>query len=125
MPVNNTRIAQRLATLAAKPATNGEDAARTDRANERAEPREQVYRFGRLLYGQNVEMKCIVADISEGGARVKFDVTSEGLPEYVVLKFEATGQTRRARVVWQRDHSAGLSFRLQRQGKFTGFAARP
>ena len=42
----------------------------------------------------------------------------------VAAEANAKEATRQARVAWQRDYSAGLSFQLNRPGKFTDFAAR-
>lgn len=124
MSSNSTRINERLASLTARGAASDDDRRPSGRRAERSEPRKEAQQIGRLFFGDGCERKCRITDISVGGARVKFEYASEKLPEYVTLKFEATGQSRQARVAWQRDYSAGLSFQLLRPGKFTDFAAK-
>lgn len=117
MAVNTTRIAERIALIAAKPAVEFAQETRPAR-NGRLEERRPVYRFARLILADRFELNCVIIDMSDSGARVRFDGASDGLPEYLLLKLEASGVTKRARVVWQRDHSAGLSFRLERVNGF-------
>ncbi len=109
-PSAPSRINARLAALAATPASKTAPPAISTRENLREEPREKVYRFARLVLTGEASVKCVVLDLSRGGARVQFDSIGAGLPEFVTLEFEASGITRRARVRWERDHQAGLAF---------------
>jgi hypothetical protein len=53
---------------------------------------------------------CILADISEGGARIKIDENVQ-IPEYFVLLFNPKGQpSRPCRVVWRKESYLGLKF---------------
>jgi hypothetical protein len=106
----NSRIHARLAALAATPASKDAPATARRATESRTEPREKVYRFARLVLSGDRAVKCVVLDLSRGGARVQFDNFGAGLPEYVVLEFEASGVSRKARVSWERDHVAGLAF---------------
>lgn len=57
----------------------------------------------------------MVLDISAGGVRIAVDGAVD-LPGDVILKFDRTGETHSARVVWQDRNEYGLSYReLNRQ----------
>lgn len=107
-PNAQQRLAQRLASIAAAPPIAVEGRC------DRAEPRRSVYRQGRLIVAGGVELNCMIVDTSENGARVELD-GAESLPDFVTLKIVMTGASRRARVIWRRGRSAGLSFRYDRQ----------
>ncbi len=111
MTADNTRFGARLAAIAARPASAIAPPIARRLINEgRDEHREKVYRFARLRLPDNGVLNCIVLDLSRGGARVKVDGCAEGLPEYLMLEFEASGVTKRARVAWEREHTVGLQF---------------
>ncbi|MFZ5617778.1 MAG: PilZ domain-containing protein [Pseudomonadota bacterium] len=116
MTVNTTRVAQRLAAIAAQPPVSVE-AARPSPGDGRTEQRRLVYRFARIVLSDRSEVDCIVSDLSVRGARIELE-SALALPQAVKLKIVLTGQTRRARVAWQRDRAAGLSFSLERQASF-------
>ncbi len=109
-PGAQSRILARVAALAAMPASRTAPPAAKSGEELREEPREKVYRFARLALGGEASIKCIVLDLSRGGARVQFDPFGAGLPEFVTLEIEASGVARKARVRWERDHRAGLAF---------------
>jgi hypothetical protein len=53
---------------------------------------------------------CTLSDISESGARIKFEKPGE-LPEGFILMFTANGQPSRwCRVVWRSDSHVGVRF---------------
>lgn len=104
------RIQARIAALAATPASKSAPAIIANAKNSRAEPREKVYRFARLALPGGNSVKCVVLDLSRGGARVQFDSFGACLPQFVTLEFEASGVSHKARVAWERDHTAGLAF---------------
>ena len=103
------RMTRRLSALAtAKPAESGA-MAKSMRKKKRGADRATTYRFGRVLNGNREEHPCILRDLSATGARVVFE-GEPALSETVTLRVELTGERRRARVVWQKDREAGLSF---------------
>lgn len=105
-----SRINARLAALAATPASKSAPSTSNRIEEVRAVSREKVFRFARLILPGAATVKCVVLDLSQGGARVQFDGFGAGLPEYVTLEFEASGVSRKARVAWERQHTAGLAF---------------
>lgn len=122
MPVNTTRLAQRLAAIAAQPPISIEQtAAHSDET--RLEPRQPVFRFARIVLADKSEVSCIVTDISASGARIMLEGAC-ALPEWVRLKLILTGEIRKARVAWQRDRAAGLSFHAERKPNFGGASGR-
>lgn len=121
MSPTTTRIDKRIAAIAATsqaasaPAIpNRPNASSRD---QRDDPRRPVFRFARLVTATRTEIACIVTDISAGGARITFEGEA-ALPETVKLKIIQTGETRRARVAWQREKSAGLSFIVEPKPAF-------
>lgn len=76
-----------------------------------------MFRYARVILIDRSEVSCIVTDISVGGARIKLEGAC-ALPEMIKLKLVLTGETRRARVAWQRDKAAGLSFVIERPARF-------
>jgi hypothetical protein len=53
---------------------------------------------------------CVLADISEGGARIKVDENAN-IPDYFVLLFNPKGTpSRPCRVVWRKESYLGLKF---------------
>ena len=109
-PGPQSRIHARLAALVATPASKTAPPAGRPREDARAEPREKVYRFARLILGKESFVKCVILDLSRGGARVQYETFGAGLPEFVTLEFDASGIARKARVQWERDHQVGLAF---------------
>jgi len=66
--------------------------------------------FGGMIFvdeGDGVE--CVVADISEAGARVKTDLALE-MGSHVDLRINKYNDLRRAKVVWVRQGEVGLEF---------------
>jgi hypothetical protein len=102
-PVATERIARLAAGSAASSVSPFED---------RRELRRTTALSAALLLDRVTEVACIVRDVSDSGARVSFDMDT-ALPAQVVLIVGRNGRRRRARVVWQREREAGLSFRLQ------------
>lgn len=110
------KIAQRIASIAAaKPVITVAQPSKP--SSKREDQRRAVYRHGRLTVAGGVKIDCIITDVSENGARVELD-GAFALPEFVVLKVVMTGETKRARVVWKRDNSAGLSYVIERKSGF-------
>ncbi len=121
MTVNTTRLAQRLAAIAAQPPIQIESTA-AGGDESRLEARRSVFRFALVVLADKSEVSCIVTDISAGGARIMLEGAC-ALPEWVKLKLVLTGEIRKARVAWQRDRAAGLSFHAERRANFGGVSA--
>ncbi len=102
------RIAERIAAIAAAEPVKVRPSSLREEPR-RKEPRRPVYRQGRLTIAGGARLGCVIADVSPNGARVELD-GAESLPDYVVLRIVMTGEIKRARVVWRRGRSAGLSF---------------
>jgi len=110
------RMAQRIASIAsAKPVAFISPPSKPE--SKRKEPRRAVYRHGRLTIAGGVKIDCIIVDVSEIGARVELDGASS-LPEIVLLSTVMTGEKKRARVVWRRENTAGLSFLIESKSCF-------
>ncbi len=75
----------------------------------RQSARVPTYIFAKLVVEANVEVDCIIRDMSDGGARIKLEEERD-LPGTVKLTFIETGQTRVCRTVWQKSKHAGLEF---------------
>ncbi len=105
----NERMTSRVAALAAAapPAAGAMD--RSVRKKTRGQDRQTTFRFGRVINGRGEEHACILRDLSDSGARVVFE-GEPGLLPTIMLRIELTGETRRAKVVWQKGRDAGLSF---------------
>lgn len=103
------RVSKRLSALAnAKPVEAGA-MAKSMRKKTRGADRKTTYRFGRVLNGNREEHPCILRDLSASGARLVFE-GEPALTQTVTLHIELTGERRRARVIWQKEREAGLSF---------------
>jgi hypothetical protein len=103
-------MAQRLATIAARPAVSGISA--PVYKSRRREERRPVYRHGRILLPGGGAADCMIVDVSENGARIQLD-GAMSLPEMVTLKVVATGAAHRSRVVWRKENAAGLAFAVE------------
>lgn len=104
------RITRRLTAIKTASAAqfDGPEAARPSR-NKRSEERRTVYRFARLVLPDRSVVKCIMKDVSTGGAKIVIE-GNIAMPSRVLLKVDQTGQTKRARVAWQNETEVGLQF---------------
>ena len=71
--------------------------------------RERVFRSAKIFVSRAQGFPCIIRDISASGARVSLE-GAVALPDMVVLKLDFGGAAKRARVVWQEKHEAGIEF---------------
>lgn len=71
--------------------------------------RQAVFRQGALILADGERFPVALKNISASGARVEY-FTRRDLPEIVILVEPTLRIKSRARVVWQRDGVAGLSF---------------
>lgn len=74
--------------------------------DRRATPRRALNARG-VVCGADVEVACLIADLSDGGMRVRMDRGS-ALPREVVVVDIAEAIAYPAEVVWQRGQEAGL-----------------
>ncbi|MEM8936216.1 MAG: PilZ domain-containing protein [Pseudomonadota bacterium] len=77
------------------------------KGEKRTEPREAVFRPGKVYTSTSNFVRCVIQDVSANGARIRAEVAHD-LPEIVIIKFDQTGIAKKARVVWQNECDAGL-----------------
>ena len=77
--------------------------------DRRKTPREIVNQAATIQsYDGAFKQTCLVADISDGGARI---VTERPVPDEFVLTWSAADEgTRKCRVVWRLDTELGVEF---------------
>lgn len=72
--------------------------------------REKAFKIGSVKVSRAVEIRCVIADLTSRGAKIILD-SPETLPPTVTLKISTIGLVRNARVAWQIEREAGLTFR--------------
>ena len=77
--------------------------------DRRAEPRQQVWKEGKVLLNDRVALDCIVQDLSTGGARIAL-ARPVSLPRDLRLRIVSADLTMPVACVWQRQLHAGLRF---------------
>lgn len=82
---------------------------RSRQAKPDREERKPVFRSGRVIVNANLQSQCVIRDISDHGARIVLD-GAINLPEIVILKISQLGISKKARVAWQDELTAGLAF---------------
>lgn len=105
----NERLAKRIADLSASAAA-GVDYSSAKREKDRACNRSPTFKPGRIIFSGRNEVPCIIKDMTADGARVILEGEA-GLPPVVTLIVTQSASRRRARVAWQKEREAGLSFR--------------
>ena len=77
----------------------------------RKSPRQKsLYRGVVSFVDNNFTLDCMVRDISETGARVKFNSTPPIISEYLDLNIPIKGRTYRAKLVWCNANEIGIAF---------------
>ncbi len=78
-------------------------------ADRRVHPRKKVLKPAQIVYQDgNCVMDCVVADLSEGGAKIKYtDIFA--CPDSFELRMK-DGPTRRCKVVRKSGRGAGVEF---------------
>jgi hypothetical protein len=108
MAKNKDLISKRLAAISnAKPVDWTGSAAKA--RPKRAEDRQSVFRFARVILADRSQVKCIIKDVSARGAKIVLE-GAHPLPSRINLKIDQTGQVKSAAVVWQKELEAGLAF---------------
>ena len=110
-------INQRLARIAAAPPVRGAAAPLSAQMSapsqpkrpRRAEERVKTFKPGKLVFGRGAETRCVVSDVSSGGARVIMD-RGDVLPDTVTLILDHAPSPRPARIVWRSDKEYGLCY---------------
>ena len=83
------------------------------RTEKRKSPRKPLRYTAWLSFPDGKRRGCVVADISESGARVDVKAPDE-VPEQLFLLLTGDGRTRRkGRVVWRSEHQIGIQFDKQ------------
>jgi hypothetical protein len=110
MAKKNDRIAERLAAIksAAPTITNAGIPEAKQRAPTR-ETREPVFRPGKVYLSKTDHLRCVIRNVSDSGAYVHME-SIHPLPAIVILRFDQTGVTKKARVAWQHETEAGLAY---------------
>ena len=76
--------------------------------DQRALPRKEVYKPGRLIFADgSATLDCLIVDVSEGGARVQTDLRL-ALPDRIFLWQGDTADILDCEVRWQLGNEAGL-----------------
>lgn len=102
------RIGQRLAALASAPQVKDAPPP-AKKKRQREKDRQKVFRFAHVETPTGGELKCIVRDLTDQGARLTFEGEA-ALPAEITLVIEQAGLRRAARVVWQIEKEAGVKF---------------
>ncbi|MCB2113922.1 MAG: hypothetical protein R3C42_03925 [Parvularculaceae bacterium] len=119
MPTNpiDDRLNKRLQTLSAPktPAFGKASALAAARKKaKRGSERLPTFKVGRITYSGNNEIACVIRDYADTGARIVLEGEA-ALPEDVCLSIAQAGVRRIAKVIWQHDREAGLSFGVDTQ----------
>jgi hypothetical protein len=68
-----------------------------------------------VVFGRGSRQRCVVHDVSVGGARIEFKAVDElprELPAAFMLMLDGQGQSSRwCRVVWRANHQIGVQFK--------------
>lgn len=110
MAKKDDRIGNRLAAITRATPTIG-DVRIPELKSKRVErsPREAVFRPGKVYLSKTDMLRCVIRNISETGAYIHLE-GAHPLPPVVLLHFNQTGVTKKAKVAWQNDIEAGLHF---------------
>jgi hypothetical protein len=80
------------------------------KADLRKHARKPFHWRATILAGAEPARSCMVTDVSESGARLKLEKSSE-LPDKFVLLLTSSGTARRmCRVIWRSKKEAGVKF---------------
>lgn len=96
-PSGGWRVSETMALFGSKPAS----------ADRRGAPRKTVNARG-VVSAPDLEMACVIADLSAGGMRLRLD-RGATLPRTVVVVDVSAGLAYPATVVWQKGQEAGVS----------------
>lgn len=111
MAKKDNRIAERLAAI--KSAAPSVTEARIPPPKRRGPPerdeRGAVFKPGKLYLSKTDLVRCVIRNVSGGGAYVHLE-GAHPLPPIVVLHFDQTGVVKKARVAWQKETEAGLAY---------------
>lgn len=108
MAKNKDMISKRLAAITTAKPVDWKGPAGKQRP-KRAEERQSVFRFARVILADRSQVKCIIKDVSTRGAKIVLE-GAHPLPSRIQLKIDQTGQTKPAAVIWQKELEAGLAF---------------
>lgn len=105
------RIAERLTAIknASPTVTDARIPPMKRRGAPEREPREPVFRPGKIYLNRSESLRCTVCNVTRSGAYIRLE-GSFPLPPAVILKFIQTGVVKKAHIAWQRDEEVGLVF---------------
>lgn len=108
---DKNRIANRLAAISSAAPTISDVRIPPPkrRGPPQREPREPVFRPGKLFLSRTHHIRCVIRNVSPSGAYLHVE-GDHPLPPIVILRFQQTGVTKKARVVWQNETEVGLQF---------------
>ena len=111
MRKKNNRLAERLAAIkgAAPTITDGRIPPMKQNSRPEREKRAAVFRPGKVYLSKHDLVRCVIRNVSDGGAYIHMEGV-QPLPPVVMLRFDQTGVVKKARVAWQNEIEAGLSF---------------
>ncbi|MEO1015689.1 MAG: PilZ domain-containing protein [Pseudomonadota bacterium] len=109
-------LSERLRKFVAE--AGGDDGKKDNRIAERA----ATYVFARVGVDANLEVDCVIRDVSDGGVRIKLE-EPRPLPSTVRITIPETGQSRIGRVAWQRAQHAGIHFSGQKRKAYKALSA--
>ena len=90
---------------------------------KRGKPRRKSLLHGFVYFDDNpCAVECVVREISEAGARLKFDMALAAVDSFE-LDIPIRGQKLRAEVKWQRDNEIGVVFAESVRGECSGGGA--
>ncbi len=90
--------------------------------DSRGAKRAATYVFARIGVDSDVEVDCVIRDVSDGGVRIKME-EPRPLPSTVRVTIPETGQTRIGRVAWQRAQHAGIHFGDQKRKNYKALSS--
>jgi len=117
MPERSLNTVHRLAALAQTAQELPLEEWTNQGACKRRQPRKKEHRIALVQIADGEDLPCVITEMSGNGARIRLRAVA-ALPAFVVLKDSLGGAWRRARVAWQRNSSAGLSFRIDQRANF-------
>ncbi|NNE39340.1 MAG: PilZ domain-containing protein [Marinicaulis sp.] len=103
------KVEARLAAMKSKPVTDFKSMKPVETKVDRAVDRQTVYKFGLIFTDENLELRCIVRDLSPDGAKLTLD-GADGLPQTFKLAIDGYSAPAQARLIWQEESDVGIAF---------------
>jgi hypothetical protein len=79
-------------------------------SDQRLVPRQRAYLYAQATFpGSKATTKCIIENLAEHGAKIRFQTDYKG-PDEFALRIPELDETLAVRLVWQRSDGAGVAF---------------